>query len=63
VDVEPENAQAAMDAVMPLIDEHLQTAYPDLLGYSSEFQMGPGSTGKIQARFQGPNADILRGLG
>lgn len=63
VDVETENAQAAMDAVMPLIDQHLQTAYPDLLGYSSEFQMGPGSTGKIQARFQGPNADILRSLG
>jgi len=47
---------------MPQIDEHLQAAHPDLLGYSSEFQMGPGSTGKIQARFQGPNADILRSL-
>jgi len=62
VDVEPENAQAVMDAVMPLIDEHLHTAHPDLLGYSSDFMMGPGSTGKIQARFQGPNADILRSL-
>ena len=62
VDVEPENAQAVMDAVMPVIDEHLHTAHPDLLGYSSDFMMGPGSTGKIQARFQGPNADILRSL-
>ena len=62
VDVDTENAQSAMEAVMPQIDEYLQTAHPDLLGYSSEFQMGPGSTGKIQARFQGPNADILRSL-
>lgn len=62
VDVDVENAPAVMEAVMPQIDEYLKTAHPDLLGYSSEFQMGPGSTGKIQARFQGPNADILRGL-
>ena len=62
VDVDTENAPAVMEVVMPQIDEYLQTAHPDLLGYSSEFQMGPGSTGKIQARFQGPNADIFRSL-
>jgi multidrug efflux pump subunit AcrB len=62
VDVDVENAKTAMDTVMPQIDEHLQAVHPDLLGYSSEFQMGPGSTGKIQVRFQGSNADVLRSL-
>lgn len=62
VDVDPDNAVVVMDEVMPMIDAHLDTAHPELLGYSSSFEIGPGASGKIQARFQGPNADVLRSL-
>jgi len=62
VDVDTSNSQAVIDAVMPRIDEYVHTAHPDILGYTSEFQMGPGSTGKIQARFQGPDPNVLRRL-
>ena len=33
-----------------------------MLIYASKFQLGPGSTGKIQARLSGPDRDVLRGL-
>ena len=62
VDVDASDPLGVMGVVMPEIDEYLQSAHADLLGYSSEFQMGPGSTGKIQARFQGPEANVLRNL-
>ena len=62
VDVDPENVVAVMDEVIPLIDAYLDTAHPELLGYSSSFEIGPGSSGKILARFQGPDANILRSL-
>jgi len=62
VDVDPENSSAIMEKVMPMLDAYLDNAHPDLLGYSAPFEIGPGSSGKIQARFQGPDADILRSL-
>ena len=62
VDVEPSAATDVMNKVMPDIDRYLREAHPDLLGYASEFQMGPGSTGKIQARFKGPDPNVLRSL-
>ena len=33
-----------------------------MLGYTSRFQLGPGSTGKIQARFSGPDRRMVREL-
>ena len=33
-----------------------------MLGYASKFQLGPGSTGKIQARLSGPDRNVLREL-
>jgi multidrug efflux pump subunit AcrB len=46
----------------PIIERELQAKYPDTLSYYSAFQLGPGSTGKIQARFSGPDIPELRRL-
>ena len=48
--------------LMANIEEHLQEYYPDVLGYASKFQLGPGSTGLIQARLSGPDPNVLREL-
>ena len=44
----------------PIIESELEERYPDTLSYYSAFQLGPGSTGKIQARFSGPDIPTLR---
>ena len=59
--VDVENAEA-LDVLLPQVEQYLAENYPDLLGYASRFQLGPGSTGKIQARFSGPDRDVLRQL-
>jgi len=46
----------------PRIEKELAARYPDALAYHSPFQLGPGSTGKIQARFSGPDISVLRRL-
>lgn len=46
----------------PSIESELAARYPDALTYHSPFQLGPGSTGKIQARFSGPDISVLRRL-
>jgi len=46
----------------PVIEGELLEKYPEILSYYSAFQLGPGSTGKIQARFSGPDIPVLRGL-
>jgi multidrug efflux pump subunit AcrB len=46
----------------PQIEKELTARYPDALTYHSPFQLGPGSTGKIQARFSGPDIAVLRRL-
>jgi len=51
-----------LDSLMANIEIHLQENYPDVLGYASKFQLGPGSTGLIQARLSGPDANVLREL-
>ncbi|MDX2350183.1 MAG: efflux RND transporter permease subunit, partial [Porticoccus sp.] len=59
VDVDDPNK---MDALSVNIEEHLKRNYPDVLGYAAKFQLGPGSTGKIQARLSGPDRNELRVL-
>jgi len=44
------------------MEAHIKKTYPDVLGYASKFQLGPGSTGKIQARLNGPDRNVLREL-
>jgi multidrug efflux pump subunit AcrB len=46
----------------PDIEAKLAERYPDMLSYYSVFQLGPGSVGKIQARFSGPDINELRKL-
>lgn len=52
-----------MDAVMARVKAEIAEARPDaqVLVYRLEFS--PGGTSKIEARFQGEDADVLRGLG
>ena len=59
--VDVEDAKV-IDRLIPEVEAHLAETYPQALGYASRFQLGPGSTGKIQARFSGPDADVLRAL-
>jgi len=59
VDVESTDV---MDEIAIQVEDYLDANYEDMLGYASKFQLGPGSTGKIQARFSGPDRDVLRGL-
>jgi multidrug efflux pump subunit AcrB len=51
-----------LDGLLKNIEGHIQAHYPDVLGYTSKFQLGPGSTGKIQARLSGPDENLLREL-
>ena len=59
VDVESTDV---MDELAIQVEDYLDENYEDMLGYTSKFQLGPGSTGKIQARFSGPDRNVLRGL-
>ncbi|MEE9141386.1 MAG: efflux RND transporter permease subunit [Gammaproteobacteria bacterium] len=44
------------------IQEYLEANYPDAVPQVRKFILGPGEPGKIQARFFGPDPDVLRGL-
>jgi len=50
----------SIERIGPIIERELQARYADTLSYYSSFQLGPGSTGKIQARFSGPDIPVLR---
>ena len=59
VDVEsPER----LDALVAEVEDHLHHNFENVMSYASKFQLGPGSTGKIQARLSGPDRDVLREL-
>ncbi|MCP4924659.1 MAG: efflux RND transporter permease subunit [Gammaproteobacteria bacterium] len=51
-----------IEQLAPQIEAELATRFPGVLSYASKFQLGPGSTGKIQARFSGPDPNVLRSL-
>ena len=59
--VDVDNAEVIGD-LLPRIEKDLVEIAPDALTYAARFQLGPGSTGKVQARFSGPDIEILRGL-
>jgi multidrug efflux pump subunit AcrB len=59
VDVED---ASLVNLLIPEIDAHIKNHFPEALGYGYKFELGPGSKGKIQARFIGPDSDILRDL-
>ncbi|MDX1431143.1 MAG: efflux RND transporter permease subunit [Gammaproteobacteria bacterium] len=49
-----------IDALVAEVEENLIAGYPDAEVYGRKFALGPGSGGKIQIRFSGPDADELR---
>ena len=51
-----------INALADEIDAYVGANYVDGLVYTSKFQLGPGSTGKVQAKFKGPDPDVLRRL-
>ncbi len=54
---------ARIDALLEPVERRLLDEIPALsLTYATKFQLGPGSSGKIQAQFSGPDAAVLRRL-
>jgi len=51
-----------IDGMVLKAEEELAAAIPDVEVYGRKFLLGPGSGGKIQARFSGPDANTLRAL-
>ena len=51
-----------LDKLTAEVENYLQENYEDMLSYTSKFQLGPGSVGKIQARLSGPDRIALREL-
>lgn len=51
-----------VDRLIPEIDAYIKKNFPETLGYGYKFELGPGSKGKVQAQFIGPDSDVLRGL-
>lgn len=59
--VDVEDAEL-IDGLRGQIETHLAETYPGMLSYAFKFELGPGSNGKIRARFSGPDANELRRL-
>jgi len=51
-----------IDSLMGKIETHIEENYPDVLGYTTRFVLGPGGNGKIQARLSGSDYATLRNL-
>jgi multidrug efflux pump subunit AcrB len=51
-----------IEKLIPQVEEHLLADFPDVEVYGKKFLLGPGSGGKIQVRFSGPDPNVLRGL-
>lgn len=51
-----------IDGLIESVDRLIEEEFPDAEGYGYKFELGPGSKGKIQVRFVGPESDILRDL-
>ncbi|NIR32386.1 MAG: efflux RND transporter permease subunit [Gammaproteobacteria bacterium] len=51
-----------IDDLVAEVEDHLIASYPGVEVYGKKFLLGPGSGGKIQIRFSGPNRAVLRKL-
>ncbi len=51
-----------IDGLVAEVEKHLLADFPDVEVYGRKFLLGPGSGGKVQARFSGPDPNVLRGL-
>jgi multidrug efflux pump subunit AcrB len=52
----------AIQSLIGPIESHLAERHPDAISYVKLFRLGPGNGGRIQAKFMGPDLDVLRGL-
>jgi len=53
---------AAIPDLEAKIEAHLAENFPDVLGYTKLFRLGPGDGGRIQAKIMGPDPKIVRRL-
>jgi multidrug efflux pump subunit AcrB len=51
-----------IDGLVREIQDHLDQQYPNANAVSKKFLLGPGQGGRIQARFRGPDPNVLRQL-
>jgi multidrug efflux pump subunit AcrB len=51
-----------IDGFIKTLSEHFDTNYPDVNYDYKKFELGPSKDGKIEARFSGPDPDVLRKL-
>ncbi len=51
-----------IDGLIATIQQHLDENHPSANTVAKKFLLGPGSGGRIQARFVGPDPVVLRGL-
>jgi len=49
-------------ALIPEVQAYLDETFPDAQAFPRQFMLGPGDAQKIQARFRGPDPDVLRRL-
>ena len=52
----------AIPALATQIEAHIAENFPDVLGYTRLFRLGPGDGGRVQAKFLGPDRQIVRRL-
>jgi len=51
-----------IDAFIKAMSKHLDANYPDVNYDYKKFELGPSKDGKLEARFSGPDPDVLRAL-
>lgn len=52
----------AIGGLIPKVQAHIDDNYPDAQAKVWQFQLGPGGGSKIEAKFTGPDAKVLRQL-
>ncbi len=53
---------SSVEPLMAEIQLYLEAAYPGSIPQARKFMLGPGEPGKIQAKFMGPELNVLRSL-
>ncbi len=56
------NDYQIIDGLMPKIQAHIESAFPQAQGKVWRFVLGPGGGSKIEAEFSGPDTKVLRDL-
>jgi len=51
-----------IDGLVPKVQRYLEEHYPSVNSNTKKFMLGPGSSGRVQVRFSGPDPAVLRAL-